>query len=530
MKWNVLAACVVAVTTVGCTSGDSQPAASLSGCETTLPQKLTRHTALLARCSPYSIDRALAVDGFTLTIEAGVEVRFGAGAPFDVGVRVPGKVIARGTKEKPISFAGAAWNGVALGMGAAGSVLENVTIENAGTIDRSALGTQTSDLALKNVRVVNAKRTALSARVDAPLKSLTGVELSGDTSELAHLDVATAGVFSSGATVPPGSVIWLHGVLTTDVTLTDIATWRASQTINVDAPEGKTASLTLKEGVRFELDERAALEFGYSRGPATFKVRGSKEKPVLITRYGDDAANTPSNGLRFFAGAKAPEIDWLVLEYAGALERPAVFFNGSRGLGRITNSVFRHMKSGAICIEAAQERFVAFDNNTFEDVQGTVIRAPLELAHNISVKNSFPEAARIEVFGSTSRDTTLTNLWMPYFVSGELNVNAALTLERGTTLLFEKSGKLNVSAGKLIARDATFAKSRDGWRGIDVAGASTVQLDNVIITGADEWALSLAPEVSGSVKKLDVKGAKKGVRSCAKKVKRDTVSPDWICE
>ncbi|PZR03444.1 MAG: hypothetical protein DI536_36000 [Archangium gephyra] len=530
MKWIVLAACAVAVTAVGCTAGDSSPDAGVSNCDRSLPQKLTRDTTLLAKCSPYSVERPLTVDGFTLTIEPGVEVRFFAGAQLEAGVRVPGKVIARGTREKPISLKGSPWNGVALGMGAAGSVLENVSIEDAGSVERPALSIGASDVTLKNVRVVNAKRTALSARVDAPLKTISGLELTGDPAELVHLDVSTAGVFSTGATLPPDAVIWLHGGLTTDVTLTDIATWRVPQTLNVDAPEGKTASLTLKEGVRLELGERAALEFGYTRGPATFRARGTREKPAIITRYGDDPMNTPSNGLRFFGGARAPEIDWLVVEYAGALERPAVFFNGSRGLGRVTNSVFRHMKSGAICIEAAQERFVAFDGNTFEDIEGTVLRAPLELAHNISPKNSFPPASRIEIFGSASRDTTLTNLWMPYFVSGALTANAGLTLERGTTLLFDDAGTLNVSAGKLTARDATFAKAKTGWRGIEIAGTTTVKLENVTIAGVDDWALSMAPTVSGSVKKLNVKGAKKGVRSCAKKVKRDAVTPAWSCE
>ncbi|MGV3622985.1 MAG: hypothetical protein ACO1OB_19355 [Archangium sp.] len=528
MRWCVLAACVVAVTTVGCSSGDSTSPGSISNCERTLPQKLTRDTVLLAKCSPYFVEKVVTVDGFALSIEAGVEVRFDEGAQLDVGVRVPGRLIARGSKEKPISFTG---GGIALGMGAGGSVLENVVIENAGSATRAALGILNSDVTLKNLRVANSKRTAVEVRVDAPLKSVSALEVSGgELSELVHLDVSTAGVFTAGVKLPPGAVIWLHGSLTSDVTLTDVATWRVPKTLNVDAPEGKTASLTLKEGVTIELGERAALEFGYSRGPATLKIRGTKEKPVLVTRYGDDRANTPSNGLRFYGGARPPEIDWLVLEYAGALDRPAFFVNGSRGLGRVTNSVFRHLKSGAICIEASQERFTAFDGNTFEDIEGTVLRAPLELAHAISPKNVLPDAARIELFGSASRDTTLTNLWTPYFVSGALTANSGLTLERGTTLLFDDAGILSVNGGKFVARDATFAKSKTGWRGIEVLGPTSVQFDNVTITGVDAWALSLAPTVSGSVKKLAVKGAKKGVRSCAKKVKRDAVTPAWSCE
>lgn len=554
MKRVVFAACIAASIVSGCKKDSKETvtpdvpevteksaAKNPEGCNSDLSAPIAADYTLTAKCSPYTPASEFNVDGYTLTIEPGVEVRVADGQTFNVGYYKPAKLIVKGTKEKPVKFTG----GVTFYAQAAGSSLEGVVIENAGTDEHGALRIETHELSLKDVAIVNAKKTAIEARVDKALKAVSGIDLTragGDASELVHLNFGTAGVIGAGVTVPEGAVVWLHGNLDAEITLvSNGAPYRVAETATIDPPEGKTASLTLKEGVTVELGESAGLEFGYYRGTAALKVLGTKEKPVVVTRYGDDKASTPSNGLRFFNGARAPEIDWLVLEYAGAADRPALFFNDARGLGKLTNSTFRHIKTSAIAVETSKERFTAFDGNTFEDVEGAALRLPLELAHGLGAKNVFTDKARVTVFGEAKKDTTLTNLGAPYVVEGEVNFNgeatksATLKLEDGVSVLFNSEGKLAVGyygPAKLAAKGVSFAPLDGKWKGVALYNSAVVELENSSVTGVndDSPALELTPEVTGFVKKVVIKGAKVGVKACAPKVKVEGTSPISKCE
>jgi hypothetical protein len=535
----------------GAKPGEGSPApsgakASIAGCNSDFAEALTADTTLTEKCSPYSVKSELNIDGIALTIEPGVKLEFADGALLTVAYYKPARILVKGTKKKPVKFTGRSWRGLHVHKDAAGSTFDNVSIENAGTEDDAALLVETFDLALNTVTFTGAKKKAIELKVDRPLKAFTAIDLSnasGDPSELIHSSVATAGVFGADSKFPPKSVIWLHDGLDTDITLVNTgATYRIAQELNVDPPEGKTASLTLKEGVTLELGENAPLNFGYYRGPAGLKVLGTKEKPVTITRYGADQAQTPSGGVALYGGARAPEIDFLVLEYAGGVDKAALKYADARGLGKITNSTFRHLKGEAVRVDSAKERFTAFDHNTFEDVDDAALRVPLELAHGLGANNKFTDKARVTLFAETKKDTTLENIGAPYLVEGELNVNgeetrsATLTIAPGNTLLFNDQGKLSVSyyaPAKLVAKGTpekpiTFGKLLASWGGVGLYGKGVIELENAAIsgTGDDIWPLDLSGEVTGAVKKVALTDTRKGIHGCAKKVKPEGVTAD----
>lgn len=515
-----------------------------ASCNSDFSAPLIADTTLTEKCSPYSVKAELDIDGLALTIEPGVVVKFEDTASLVVGYSKPGRVLVKGTKEKPVKFTGRAWRGIRLQRDAAGSTFDNVLIENAGNEDDASFTTETFDVTLNAITFTGAKKTVLDLKVDKPLKSVTALNLlqaSADPTELIHASIATAGVFGAGHQLPPNATIWLHQGLESDVTLTfPGASFRIPQTINIDAPEGKTASLTIKEGVTIELGENAALNFGYSRGPAGLKIQGTKEKPVTITRSGTD--KTPSGGLQFYSGARAPEIDFLVLEYAGSTDKAALLHADTNGLGKLTNSTFRHLKGEAIRVDASKERFEAFDNNTFEDVDDAALRIPLQLAHNLGANNTFTEKARVTLFGETKKDTTLESIGAPYLVEGELTVNgeetkaATLTIAPGSTLLFNDQGKLSVSyfaPAKLVAKGTqekpiTFGKLLAGWGGVGIYGKGVIELENTALsgTGDEVWPLDLTSDVTGSVKTLAMTDTKKGIHGCAKKVKPQGATAD----
>ncbi len=523
-----------------------KPTTPVAGCNSDFAEALTADTTLTEKCSPYTVKSELDIDGYAVTIEPGVELKFADGTSFVVAYTKAARVLVKGTKEKPVKFTGRSWKGIRMQKDAAGSSFENVVIENAGTEDSPALIVETPDLSLTAVTFIGAKKTVLELKLDKPLKAFTAIDFSkasADPSELIHATIATAGVFGAGSTYPAKAVIWLHESLDADVTLTNPgAIYRVPQDLNVDPPEGKTASLTIKEGVTIELGENASLNFGYYRGPAGLKVQGTKEKPVTITRYGEDKAQTPSKGLGLYAGARAPELDFLVLEYAASSDKAALLVNDSRGLGKITNSTFRHLKGEAVRVDSSKERFVAFDNNTFEDVEDAALRIPLELAHGLGANNKFTEKARVTLYAEAKKDTTLANIGAPYLVEGELNVNgeearaATLTIAPGNTLLFNDQGKLSVSyyaPAKLVAKGTPekpiiFGKLLTSWGGLGMYGKGTIELENAVIsgTGDDVWPLDLADEVTGSVKKLAMNDTKKGIHGCARKVKPEGATAD----
>lgn len=526
--------------------GPADTAKNPAGCNSDFAEALVADATLTEKCSPYTVKSELNIDGLALTIDPGVVLNFADTAGFTVGYYKPARVLVKGTKEKPVKFTGRAWRGIKLQPQAAGSSFENVIVENAGTEDTASFTTETFDVSLDTAAFTGAKKTVLELKVDRPLKGLTALDLSKaseDPSELIHCTVATAGVFGPGSQYPAGAIIWLHEGLESDVTLSNPGvTYRVPQVIAVDPPEGKTASLTIKEGVTIELGENASLNFGYYRGPAGLKIQGTKEKPVTITRFGEDKAQTPSGGVQLWAGARAPEIDFLVLEYAGAPEKGALLVNDARGLGKITNSTFRHLKGEAIRVESSKERFAAFDHNTFEDVEDAALRIPLDLAHGLGANNKFTDKARVVLFGETKKDTTLENIGAPYLAEGTLNVDgedtkaATLTIAAGNTLLFSDQGKLSISyyaPARLVAKGTpekpiTFGKLLSSWGGIGIYGKGGVELENVTISGTsdDDFPLDLTDEVSGTLKNVGLKDTKKGLHNCAKKVKPAGVTAD----
>lgn len=89
-------------------------------------------------CSPYSVTGDVELFNSTLTIEAGVEVRFAEGAKLHVpgtGVGDEGAIIAQGTAAKPITFTaeGAGrWEGLSLSDSLQSTTLSHVVFEHCG--------------------------------------------------------------------------------------------------------------------------------------------------------------------------------------------------------------------------------------------------------------------------------------------------------------------------------------------------------------------------------------------------------------
>ncbi len=522
------------------------------GCNSDLSQNFVADVTLTEKCSPYTASREFGVDGYTLTIDPGVELRFKEGAMLAVAYNARARLVVKGTPEKPVKFVSesrkepGAWKGIGIYERGTDSVIENAIIENAGLDDAPALLSDASGLTLKNVKFVAVKGLSLKLTNDAPAKSISGLDVTqaGSEDTVADLSFANATAFGTDNRYGPTSVLAVHGNVGRDVTLTKQAlAWRLLGEANVDADTGKTATLTLEAGVTLQFSEEGGLWFGYSgAGSAALKVKGTAEQPVVFTRFGEDLKTTPAKGLGFYRAARAPEIDYAVFEYLGRQDGAAVVFDDARGLGRITHSTFRNVPGKAIEVRSARERFAAFESNTFSSVSGSALVVPLDLAEGIAPSNTF-EKTWVELTGKTNRDTTLAALSAPYHVSGELAVEAedgahtaTLTLEAGTTLLFNPEGSLSVGynqPAKLVAKGTagkpvTLDALSDDWGGVWAYDRATLDLDTVTISKVREASpgLTTAEKTQGTVKNVTFQKTKHGLKKCSTQVQSSGLKAD----
>jgi hypothetical protein len=134
-------ALILACTLLACSS-DKSPARGSTECKFT-GGRVTSDLTMYASCSPYVIKGGIDIlENVTLTIQPGVEVRFGDGDWLEISAASTknGRLIARGTAEHPIVLTSIepqnahdkSWLGLWLAEGARDSVLQHVTIRAAG--------------------------------------------------------------------------------------------------------------------------------------------------------------------------------------------------------------------------------------------------------------------------------------------------------------------------------------------------------------------------------------------------------------
>lgn len=526
------------------------PAKPAAGCNSDLATPLTTDTTFTVACSPYVVGSELYLDNLTLTIEPGVIVQLKEGAAIYVGYNASARLLVKGTPEKPVLFtadqhrAPGAWRAVILYSKASGSAIENAVLEYAGGSDDAALKIEgAGDVTVKGVKIVATRKRAFAVEGEQPQKELSGLDLSqagGDPDELVSLDTHSLPALKGGNTFPQKSVIATHGNVAAETRLlAHNVPYRILGEVYVDAPEGKSASLTFEAGATVQLAESAAIYVGYNTQGA-LKVAGTREKPVTFTRYGEDLKTSPWRGIVFYKGARAPELEYAVFEYGGRKEDGVLRYEGPRGAGKLAHCTFRHLPGDAVHVVGAEERFTAFEDNTFEDVGDAAAELPIQLAHALGA-NTFSSGS-VKLIGNVNEDTTLKAIGAPYRIEGEVYVEAkdagktaTLTLEAGVSVVLSGQGRLYVgygNPGKLVARGLvekatpqqpavdkpiTLAGLQGAkWRGITAYGQGTVELEELTLSDVadDDYAIKGEAKSKGTLKNVTFKDVKKGLKKC----------------
>ncbi len=530
----------------GETAGEA-PKKNPEGCNSDFSQEIHADYTLTEKCSPYTLKGDLNVDGYNLTIEPGVELRFADGRTLEVGYNSRAKLIAKGTAEKPVRFTAldhkeaGAWHGIVLDANSEGSTLENVVIEYAGLTDNAALDIKAGGTTLKNVKLTGAKDAAVKISSDKPLAEISGLDLTGAgaAERVLQLPFSGAGALGAGNKFPEKAVILLEPAsVEADLKLpAQGVAYRTHGETDVHGKDGKTAVITIDPGVTIELSEDAELDFGYEGDrPAGLKAVGAADKPIRFVRFGDDQKSTPWKVIAFYGAARGPELDYVTFENGGRQDDGTLRFDGARALGKITHCSFTGSHGAAILVKDAKERFAAFDANTFKDNAQAALAIPSELASGLGAGNKFEGDEWIEVKGDVHHDTTWAAVAAPYRVIGDVTVegaeagkSASLTIDKGTKLVFGEGASLNVgynNPGKLAISAVAMKPLQGTWKGIESYAHGNLSLENTSIEGVadDTPAIRADAESEGSVKNVSVK-SKLGFKKCSDKVQSSGNKP-----
>jgi hypothetical protein len=357
-----LAAAVSLLSCVARPDHDSEAsrAASTAGKPCQVHGRVKQDATFTKACSPYiqpagGID---IIDGATLTIEAGVEIRFHDGDWLEVGAAgEPGRLIAKGTAEAPIVLTTSSpdtpltWLGVWFHSGTLpGSELSHAEVHHAGGENKHSkpnltqgcvtlTGVKSGALTLSDVQVDDCDYGGF--RISNSQATLRDLAVT-DSSEGFVVDAAGAGLLPAGARQEGVD----HDVITGGIVTSD-ARWsrqavpyRVTGDVAVHGPGGPT--LLWEAGLQLEFEAGRSLRVGDGE-PGALQADGSAEAPIAL-RARDDGSTW--GGISFLSQAKPSRLRFAVV--AGAAPDAAVTVRSAPGQVELSHVKFANNSSDVL--------------------------------------------------------------------------------------------------------------------------------------------------------------------------------------
>jgi hypothetical protein len=335
---------------------------------------ITENTTWTRAMSPVVVEQSINVQGTsrpTLTIDAGVIVRFKQGTGLSVGTSSQsGALRAVGTKNEPIIFTAeneqpqpGEWLGLSFGNNSddARTRLENVQLSGSGGGDKGvAIDVQDALVDMINVAVNGSKGVGISFGGEAGFGlNSTAVTVHNAGSYGISIPANTAStvpkVGSSYLDNDAGAAELRGGVVTTTQTWRDIgAPWIVTDDIDV----GGDASpiLTLEANVRLRFAPGKAFTIGAGQESGGLRTQGSAGAEVVLTAASQTRGGW--NGVIIQqASARLTSLSYTDIEYAGAAtQKAALVINGSQPV--LQNVAVRDSSTDGIAIISANVAIV----------------------------------------------------------------------------------------------------------------------------------------------------------------------------
>jgi hypothetical protein len=233
--------------------------------------------------------------------------------------------------------------------------------------------------------------------------------------------------------------------ITSDMTFSGDETYVIDGLIRV-----RNATLTFEPGTRIEFINNGGFEFAYWDDEyATMIAKGTIEEPIVFTSGKSDPSNGDWLGIAFYKGAVNCELDFCIIEYAGANQTAMSIEDCEVS---ISNSVFRNSGSKGIVLRSGAQ-LKDFDSNTFENIASYVIEANIQNVGTITGTNFYQTEMGILINDDKDLDQlgdyTINHQGISYFQDGTIRFGTegagnTFTVEAGVEVLFMEGARWDI--------------------------------------------------------------------------------------
>ena len=428
------------------------PPPEVSDCPEYLTGSERQDRVIRSDCGSVRVRGRYAIDGGSLTLEAGTELRFEAGASLSVGADRPGTLHVVGTAQTPVRFVpdqpGERWAGVQLHAQARGSRLAELEIVAAGTETQGALWIAGEGIAVTGLRAREITGRALEIVAERGV-SLLGADLPGSGAVVASTPGAAGGLLE--LRLEPTAHVAIVAGRIDEVVEWPALPYRIEGIVRIEGDAQAPAQLSLAPGASLAFTPLAGLVVG-GLGPGTLSAEGrlptvdpsqpaggagpdSSPGPspgpealgdeAVIFRAADAARPAAWSGLRVGAGGRL-ELRGAVLEHGGARDEGVIVAEGGAKLS-ITASLLRQNAVG-VELRDDEAELLSLASTRFEAVPVALRTTATGLAA-VAADNRFDADAEIHVVrSSVSRDVNWPRLDTAIHLLGDLTVGGGATL------------------------------------------------------------------------------------------------------
>ncbi|MCI5123180.1 MAG: right-handed parallel beta-helix repeat-containing protein [Candidatus Electrothrix sp. AR5] len=274
--------------------------------------------------------------GATLTVEAGVEIRFEENAQIDIGTSgKPGRLLAKGAPDTPIVFTSNQanktkgwWKHIRFNKQAVQSEMEHCTVEYGGGFDvwNSVAnivihGASKDNVLIKDCMISNSRTNGVhfpdnkgfATMINNRINKNTGYGISVYADQVRGINNANKVAHNE-----------LGGIQVKESTVTVDAVWHKLdapyivKTITIGSRQG--ATLTIEPGTQLRLEERAAIEIGALNSPGRLIARGMPDAPILFTSNQNLKTKGWWHHIRFNKQSVDNQLEYCIIEYGGGFD------------------------------------------------------------------------------------------------------------------------------------------------------------------------------------------------------------------
>lgn len=403
----------------------------------------------------YIIQGNIYVDNAILTIEPGTVIKFESGASLNIGYSSNATLIATGTSVNPITLtstsstpSAGAWQGLFFyQFTQSTSVLSYCNILFAGSDSYyGAVNLMGCNLPMNNCSVVNSGSYGIYTEYNnnkGGFVSFSNNTINTTAKYGIVIDAQKLSTIGTGNTFTNAKGVSIGGSYDSNTA----QTWKnLGVPYFVDHELYIDGSLTIEPGTVFMFDAGGHVTVGYSASTTFVADGGSASTPITFTSSALSPSAGAWEGISFYDYTQTnSKMNYCVVDYAGsnAYYGAVNLFGGSSII--FTNNNVRNSANYGIYLEYGsgnESGFQSFTNNMVNTCANHVVRISTLHLPDLGSSNTFTAAPGkgIEFSGHAQYANPVT--WKKqsanfYVASGEADIDGELTIEAGSTFLFE---------------------------------------------------------------------------------------------